>query len=151
MSKEVKIDANGVSITLTKEQISEIDRQRNKSKSVTERIQTFDDIIAECGRPASYFMDSSLPKHELGYRKFVAICEVYNEGWIPDFIDGNQRKWYIYGTNFDITSSSFGFSAADCAFWNTYAYGSSRLCLKSENLANDIIKKFLKELNEFWC
>ncbi len=151
MSKEVKIDVNGVSITLTKEQINEIDRQRNKSKSITERIQTFDDIIAECGRPASYFMDSSLTKHELGYRKFVAICEVYNEGWVPDFTDGNQRKWYIYGTNFDSASSSFGFSDAICECWHSLTRGGSRLCLKTENLANDIIKKFLKELNEFWC
>lgn len=149
MSKDIKIDVNGVSITLTKEQLEEIDLQRKRTRPVIERIQTFDDIIAESGKPASYFMDSSLEKHELGYRKFIAICAVYNEGWVPDFTDSSERKWYIYGT--DYNKSSFGFSDSRCDGWNSFTYGGSRLCLKSQALAEDVIKKFLKELNEFWA
>lgn len=145
----IQINVNGVSITLTSEQLAEIDNQRKKkSIHVTERIQTFDDIIAESGKHVSYFTDSTLAKHELGYRKFVAICEVYNEGWIPDFTDSDERKWYIYGT--DYNKSSFGFSNTGYGYWFAHTIGGSRLCLKSQSLAEDVIKKFIKELNEFW-
>lgn len=148
---DVKINVNGISITLTKEQIAEIDRKKAKNRPVTERIQTFNDIIAESGKSASYFTDSNLSINELGYRKFVAICEVYNEGWVSDFTDSNQYKWFIYGKDFSKASSSFVGSSACYGSWLAVAAGGSRLCLKSEELAKDIIKKFLKELNQFWC
>ncbi len=146
MNREVKIDVNGVSITLTQEQLNEISRQQNKLKPVMERIQTFDDIIAESGKPASYFMDKNLSIDELGYRKVKAIAFVYNEGWIADFKNKNQKKWYPY---FD-ASSSFGFSDTYFVCWFTFTSGGSRLCsFKSEELARDAGKKFLKEYEEW--
>jgi hypothetical protein len=146
MNKEVKVDVNGVSITLTKEQLAQINKQQSELKPVTERIQTFDDIIAESGKPASYFTDKNLSADELGYRKVKAICEVYNEGWVLDFTDKNQKKWYPY---FD-ASSSFGFSASICVYWYANSTGGSRLCsFKSEELARDAGKKFIKEYEEW--
>ena len=146
MNKDIKIDVGGVSITLTKEQLDYIDVQKRRSRPIMERINTFDDIIAESGKPASYFTDSNLSKDEIGYRKVKAICFVLNEGWIADFKNKNQKKWYPY---FD-ASSSFGFSGTGFVYWFTSTGGGSRLCsLKNEELAKFVGTKFIKEYKEW--
>lgn len=149
MSQDIKINVNGVNITLTNEQLREINRQQNKQKSVMERIQNFDDIMAECGKPSSYFTDPTLSKDERGYRKIKAIAEVYNEGWVADYKDKTQKKWYPY-FEYRLASSSFGFSLTYFGDWFTAASGGSRLCaFKSEELAKDAATKFVREYNEF--
>ena len=138
-----------VSIVLTSEQLSEINKQQRKQVPVMERIKTFDDIIVECGKPASYFTDSNLSITELGYRKIMAVAFVYNEGWKADYWNSNQEKWYPH-FQYSKPNSSFGFSYTGYDVWFTGAYGGSPLCaFKNQELAKDAGIKFIKEYNEF--
>lgn len=149
MNKGVHINVNGVTISLTQDQLNDISRQQRKLLPVMERIQTFEDIISEYGKPASYFSDPSLSADEIGYRKVKAIAEVYNEGWLADYKNKNQKKYYPY-FEYNIASSSFGFSGTYCGCWAALADGGSRLCsFKTEELARDAATKFIKEYNEW--
>lgn len=33
---------------------------------------------------------------EIAYREMKFIAQAYNQGWVPDFTDDNQRKWWPY-------------------------------------------------------
>ena len=72
--------------------------------------------------------------------KAKIITKALNEGWAPDWDDRSQRKWFPW---FEM-GSGFGFSDADCAYWNTLTHAGSRLCFKDEDTAAYAAKQFLE-------
>ena len=62
--------------------------------------------------------------------KLVIIVKVLNQGWVPDWANTSQRKWYPY-----FYMSPFAFDHAYCSYGTSNASNASRLRLKSEELA----------------
>ena len=85
-----------------------------------------------------------LSEHILNNQIAVVIVKALNDGWIPDWDDSNQYKyypWFYLGENFRCDY-----------YYDCYSYSvvSSRLCLKSKELAiyagqqfREIYKKFM--------
>lgn len=143
--KEMKIKVDGIEIELTKEQIEKI----NKSKSVTDRIKTFEDVLEDNNISELDFKASckGLDEDEIAYKQVKLIIKSLNEGWEPNWNKGNEYKYYPY---FDMRDSG-GFSHSGCTVWGTGTDGGSRFCFKSRELSNyaggtflDIYKKFIK-------
>jgi|ERR1035437_2621840 hypothetical protein len=116
----MKIDINGVSITLTQDQLDEISRQTNKIKSFKD-IKSFEIACEHQNIDVSLFNSklSGLTKSEIAFRKLKIIIKAIRSftNWKPNWSDSNQRKWRIW---FDLKkgfSSRCGFShySYDCS------------------------------------
>lgn len=115
------------------------------SGKITDRVKTFSDACDVLGiNEEDITMNlqcEALPddvKSIMAYAKLVIICRALNEGWKPDWTNGNQWKYYPW---FALSSGS-GLSYHD--FANDYSFSSvgSRLCLKNKELAEYIGKQF---------
>ena len=78
---------NGVSITLTKEQLEEINKQQNKLFNFRD-IKSFEDACNHLG----IAVDNNLSNNG----KLEVIIKAINNGWKPDFSNKNQAKYYPY-------------------------------------------------------
>lgn len=118
-------------------------------KDIRERIKTFDDVLNHLGLDKNDFeyRIEDMTKDEAAYVKVKLIAKALNEGWIPDWTDSSQYKYYPW---FRMGSpSGFGFSvyADDC--WLAYSSVGSRLCFKSRDLAIYAGKTFKNIYKEF--
>jgi hypothetical protein len=104
-------------------------------------IKTFDDACSELCITQEDLLNISnndLPD-EKAYKKLKVIVKAINQGWIPDWNDTDQRKWWPY---FNL-SSGFGFSYSIYYYDSPSATVGSRLCFESEEKANYTAKQFL--------
>lgn len=115
-------------------------------KDVKERIKTFEDVleyhnykrdieafVLECQKRA--YTDD-----EIAYRKIKMIAEALNEGWTPDWSNSSQSKYYPW---FLMSSpSGSGFSFDGTGYWVTDSIAGSRLCFKSDEIAEYAGKQF---------
>jgi hypothetical protein len=112
------------------------------SEKITDRIKTFEDALEETGRPdVPDFKDAPedlRPYFQAQYKALI-IAEALNEGWVADYRDGDQRKWFPW---FCVSPSGFAFYATGYGFSTPSAGRAARLCLKSENLATYSGKQF---------
>ena len=97
----MKIDVNEVSITLTKEQLEEINKQQNKPFDF-KSIKSFEDACNHLGVSTEipYFTNIGInnTRQYINMYKLDIIIRAINNGWIPDFSNCNQTKWYPYFT-----------------------------------------------------
>lgn len=120
------------------------------SQSITERVKTYEDACAELGEMPvddNAMLAAGFTEDEITYRKLKTITKALNEGWYPDWSDGNEKKWMPWfkassGFAFDVTDYCYSYASAGCA---------SRLCFKTEALAeyagrqfNDLYKAFIQ-------
>lgn len=116
-------------------------------KEVTDRIKTISDVLEDNNITQKEIdkMFANAPEH-LKYQ-YVAelLCKSLNEGWKPDWEDGNWNKYYPW---FKMGSSAF--RSDDYADWGTGSNVGSRLCFKSSKLAKyageqftDVYRKFM--------
>lgn len=107
-------------------------------ENVMERIKTFEDALRELGE-----QDENV-KILLAYNginrdmiaaqahmKLTLIARVLNEGWIPDWTNNNEYKYYPW---FDMSSGS-GLSFLDYGTQGSHSACGSRLCFKTRGLA----------------
>jgi hypothetical protein len=84
------------------------------------------------------------------YAKLFIIAEALNEGWVPDWADSDQYKYYPWLLVKKNTKNPSGFGLSydgyDCA--GSYSNVGSRLCFKSSELAEYAGKQFKKEYEE---
>jgi len=102
---------------------------------IKERIKNFDDVLRENGIKKTDFEKScdNLTKDEVAYKQLKEIAKAFNEGWIPDWTNSNEYKYYAY---FIMGSpSGGGFSYYAFGDWGTDSCVGSRLCYKSSDLA----------------
>lgn len=114
--------------------------------SIEDRIKNFDDVLAELEQNRKDFEKSckGLEPDEIAYRMAKLVCIVFNEGWLPDWTNSNEYKYYPY---FKMGSSSgVGFSFLDYVRWSTCSGIGSRLCFKSRELAIYAGKTFEQEI-----
>lgn len=118
------------------------------SDKITDKIKTFEDACEELGisnDSCKPIFDEEESEDEIAYKKLKVIVRALNEGWEPDWDNDNQAKWYPY---FKL-ASGFGFSSSGYGRWHSFTDCGSRLCLKSEELANYAGNQFLSIYKSF--
>lgn len=105
------------------------------SQKITDRIKTFNDACESLGINP----DEAVPKKIDGpdgesltaYSMMFIIARALNEGWKPNWNNSNEYKYYPW---FDMSAGSgFSFTIYDFSF--AHSTVGSRLCFKSEELA----------------
>jgi hypothetical protein len=120
-------------------------------QKITDRVKTFEDALAIVGASENVTILLNYKGIDkdmiaaLSFAKLTIIAKALNEGWVPDWANGNQYKWYPY---FE-WKAGFGFSYTYYGFWRTFANVGSRLCFKSEELAIYAGKQFQSIYNDF--
>ena len=116
---------------------------KEKPKKLTERIKTVDDLLAANSLTRDQFNQSciGLSDDEVAYRIIKMLARTLNEGWIPDWSNSSEYKYYPW---FEMRGSS-GFRFDDCDNWASHSYVGSRLCFKTRELAEHAAKHFTPE------
>lgn len=121
---------------------------------ITDRVNTMEDVY-EALDMNSYDVEQfeefleTLDDDTACYEKLKKLARALNEGWEPNWDNGNEQKWFPY---FDMRSTpGFGFSHAtfDCTY-STTSVG-SRLCFKTDALATHAGKKFTSLYKGLLC
>lgn len=156
--------------------------QLSEALPITERVKTYEDAVRELGEQHPYVEMASGAQWRyegkagadiIAYLKLRVIVAALNEGWEPQFTEG-ERRWYgwydlISKEDYEEMSEE---AKADCrvvgrALNNAYAYGGlvysnayvvstysgasdgSRLAFKSEGLAEYAAKQFIDIFADF--
>ena len=117
--------------------------EKEVKENVMVRIKNFEDAMKETGRPeVPEFLDlpEDLREYFKAQYKAVVIAEALNEGTKMDWADEDQRKWLPW---FRLSSGVFVFCGAGYGYSFASAGDGSRLCFKSEELAEYAGKQFL--------
>ena len=93
-----------------------------------------------------------IPKHIealIALNKLFTIAQAWNkeDGFVPDFSDWNQGKWFPWFV-YDEDAAGFVFASASRTPSHAYAYIGSLLCFKSSERAAQFGKQFAKLYNE---
>ena len=122
---------------------------KKENKKITELVKTFEDARKLTGRPDVPDF-SNLPtdmrKHFEAQYKMIVIAEALNEGWIPDWDNYNECKYYPW---FEMSPSSFAFGGSYYVDADAFAGSGSRLCLKNEELSEYCGKQFIDLWKQF--
>ncbi|MEA4918127.1 hypothetical protein SDC9_145686 [bioreactor metagenome] len=78
---------------------------------------------------------------EIDYRKLKTITKAYNDGWVPDWKDDDQPKYFPYFSTG--SSSGFAFLGTVYDYSDPNAGCGSRLCFKSKELAEYAGRQFV--------
>lgn len=108
--------------------------------NITERIASFEDCCVEAGEDPADRKFHEGEADEVAYRKLKVIVKAYNEGWVPNWNDDNEAKWYPW---FYMNQPGFRLRAIGCIITFSDSTGGSRLCFKSEALAKHAVSMFL--------
>ena len=153
ITRQAAIKAHDEASTKGKTLLENLFGKRVFQKDIKERIKTFDDVIRELGDDPEEFKNAiSIMEEpdEIAYVKLKLIAKALNEGWTPDWSNGEWDKWYPW-FNMNDSSSAGRFSF----FGAVYHLGSlsvvgSRLCFKSEELATYAGTQFLDIYKDFF-
>lgn len=114
-------------------------------KDVISLVKTVEDLLAEHGLTKEEFDEQckGLSPDEVAYRIIKMLVIALNEGWVPDWNDSDQYKyfpWFYMG-------GSAGFRFNVCDSWDSYV--GSRLCFKSRELAEHAGRHFTEVYKQF--
>ena len=81
--------------------------------------------------------------------QLFTIAEAWNkaDGFVPDFSDWHQEKWFPW-FSYDKKTAVFVFVYTDCAYTSAAACNWPRLCFKTEERAAQFGKKFVELYNK---
>jgi hypothetical protein len=112
-----------------------------------ENIKTFEDACKALMISPDEVFTVADSDDEVAYKKLKVIVAAINNGWKPDWSDGNQYKYYPY---FKVLPWGSGFSNSDSYYTGTDTSVGSRLCFESSEKAmyaasqfEDLYKQFL--------
>lgn len=145
----MNIDINGVQITLTSEQIQHIRKELN-NKPLIETLFNWQDILNFNNLKEVDVLPWNKPNtpekvSQNGFAKLQLIKKTFNEGWIADFNNSNQYKYYTWYEKKKNNWSVYCVGVCD-ARSNSVGFG---LFSKSKEIENHINKYFFKEICEF--
>lgn len=116
-----------------------------KPTGVRDRVKTFEDACREtdCYPENITVSGIGLDEKELkalaAYQKLFVVAKALNEGWVPDWNNGNQYKYYPW---FNM-ENGFAFVVYVFSYRRRISYVGSRLCFKSRELAEYAGKQFI--------
>lgn len=121
----------------------------DEPKSVIQRILNFEDVLKEHKIDTSEFLKGieGLSSDEVAYRKLKLIVSAFNEGWTPDWTNGQWDKYVAY---FNMGGSSgVAFSCRAYVSWDSGSGVGSRLVFKSSDLAKHVANLFIEDFRDF--
>lgn len=86
--------------------------------------------------------NAGIKGHILENQKLIIIAKALNEGWVPDWSNGEWDIWFPW-FNMDDEGSSGRFSFFRSDDRRSASYVGSRLCFKSSDLAEYAAKQFI--------
>ena len=120
---------------------------------IKDKVKSFEDACKVLDITPSVPVVTGIPekyqKPLIANYQLMVIAEALNEGWTPDWSNGEWDKWYPW-FNMDDSSSAGRFSFNGSG--NRYSGSSvgSRLCFKSEELADYAGTQFLELYRELF-
>ena len=130
----------------TKEKLENDFGRKLLSDDVTERIKTYEDCCEETGEipvNEATYKELCFTDDEIVYRKLKTITKAINEGHEPDMLDINEEKWYPVFMIDKSSPSGFVFDYSNYLCSSAHAGDASRLCFKTEALADFAGKTFI--------
>jgi hypothetical protein len=109
------------------------------SGKIIDRILSMEDVCAEKGISINDSRYTMGDPDDIAFRMVKDFTEVLNEGWKPNWNDGNERKWFIWWL---MDAPGFRLYDIHCYWTNSCTSAGSRLCFKSEELARHAAKVF---------
>lgn len=115
----------------------------------TKKIKTYEEACKKLNLnpaiPSFPNLSAADRKAMQAHYKLVIIAKALNEGWIPDWSDWNQNKYFPW----------FGFQGSRFVFCNvgygcTGSFLGSRLCYKDEATAEYAGKTFIYLYNDYY-
>ena len=119
------------------------------SMSIIDRIDSYEDACAELGEEPmdeQNLISIGFTDDEINYRKLKTITKAYNEGWVADYNNPDQKKWVPW---FNFSPSGVRFDGSLCDNSGAYAGRAARLCFKNEALSDAAGKKFTEPYSKF--
>lgn len=111
------------------------------------KIKTFEEACAALEiNPQEVYLETE-PKDVVAYKKLRIIIQAINDGWMADFSNPYQNKWFpvfYYGSAAGLVSSYSSYAAS-----LTNATIGSRLCFETEEKADYAGQQFLDLYKDF--
>lgn len=121
--------------------------------TIKERVKSFEDACKVLNRETILPDFSMIPEKDrkplIAHYKLIVICEALNEGWTPDWNNDKWDKFYPW-FYMEGSSSSGRFSFDDSGNRHSGSYCGSRLCFKSEDLADYAGTQFEELYKEYF-
>ena len=152
ITRQAAIKAHDEASSKGKTLLENLFGKRVFQKDIKERIKTFDDVIRELGDDPEEFKNAISimdEPDEIAYVKLKLIAEALNEGWTPNWSNGEFDKWYPW-FDMDVSSSAGRFSFCGSGHLGSFSNVGSRLCFKSEALADYAGTQFLELYRELF-
>ena len=130
MNKEESIKK----VEILEQELKSLKKIINEPKKITDIIHSFEDAVEYTNFQIPLYWQF-LPKDTLAYEKIKLVISVLNEGWIADFNNKNEPKYFIY---WNMGSSGVGFSYYDFSHWSASSGVGGSLCLKTDELCEHI-------------
>ena len=121
--------------------------------NIIEKVKSFEDACKLLDITPSVPVVTGIPekyqKPLIANYQLMVIAEALNEGWTPDWSNGEWDKWYPWFNMNDSSSAGrFSFYVADNQL--SHSNVGSRLCFKSEALADYAGTQFLELYRELF-
>lgn len=121
--------------------------------NIIEKVKSFEDACKLLDITPSVPVVTGIPekyqKPLIANYQLMVIAEALNEGWTPDWSNGEWDKWYPW-FDMDNSSSAGRFSFHAAAGQRSASSVGSRLCFKSEELADYAGTQFLELYRELF-
>ncbi len=114
-------------------------------EKIIDKIKTFEDACKEAGITEDQVFSTTDTPDEKAFKKLKLIIKVINEGWVPDWNNLSQRKWFPWFR----LSSGFGFSHSFFFYVISDSGVGSRLCFETEEKCDYVASQFLEIYEEF--
>ena len=120
---------------------------------IKDKVKSFEDACKVLDITPSVPVVTGIPekyqKPLIANYQLMVIAEALNEGWTPDWSNGEWDKWYPWFNMNDSSSAGrFSFYGADVQY--SFSGVGSRLCFKSEALADYAGTQFLELYRELF-
>ena len=126
--------------------------EKNLYDDITDRVNSVLDALDVLGmsldeiRPYKNPINSRQEAVNATEEIFV-IAEALQEGWVADYSDGSQKKWYVWLV-WDKTASAFRFYDAHYDYTGALAGSGARLSFPTEKLAKHFCKIAITQYNK---
>ena len=129
-----------------------LSEKTNKTK--IEDLKTWEQICNYIKRdpnllPSFLEIDEIDRKHHIADIKLTICARVRNEGWVPDYNNPNQKKWYNW-FKYDASRGCFVFHGAYTSYEYTGTGVGARFCFPTEGRAKTFAVDFADLYNDLF-
>ena len=122
--------------------------------SIIDRVKTFEDALALADEKTREEYLKSVEgfntPDEIAYKKLKLITKVINEGWVADYKNFDQRKYFLWGGSLkDGALAGLLVAICDSALGVTYVNVGYRLNFKSMEIAEYVGNHFRDLWNDY--